>query len=159
MAYLEMRGITKRFPGVVANSNVDFQVEKGEIHALVGENGAGKSTLMKILYGMERADAGEILLEGQSVEIMNPHTAIRMGIGMVHQHFQLVPSLSVAENVTMGYEPRHGLFVDTKQMVTRVKSLSDDFGLRVDPLARVMDLSVGVQQRVEILKLLYREEI
>jgi simple sugar transport system ATP-binding protein len=157
MAYLEMRGITKRFPGIVANSNVDFHVEMGEIHALVGENGAGKSTLMKILYGMEKADAGEILLENQPVEISNPHTAIRMGIGMVHQHFQLVPSLSVAENVTMGYEPRRGLFVDNNQMVTRVKSLSDNFGLRVDPMVRVMDLSVGVQQRVEILKLLYRD--
>ncbi len=157
MTYLEMRGITKRFSSVLANSNVDFRVDMGEIHALVGENGAGKSTLMRILYGMDKADAGEILLEGRPVHITNPRIAIRMGIGMVHQHFQLVPSLTVAENVTLGYEPRHGMFVDKKKMVTSVKSLSESFGLRVDPMDRVMDLSVGAQQRVEILKLLYRD--
>ena len=110
MAYLEMHGITKQFPGVVANAGVNLQVEQGEIHALVGENGAGKSTLMKILYGMEQPDAGEINLEKRPVKISNPHTAIRLGIGMVYQHFQLVPSLTVAENVALGYEPRRGLF-------------------------------------------------
>jgi simple sugar transport system ATP-binding protein len=157
MSYLEMHGITKRFPGVVANSNVNFQVEQGEIHALVGENGAGKTTLMNILYGLYSPDAGEILLDGRPVKIPNPHTAIRLGIGMVHQHFQLVPSLTVAENVVLGYEPRRSLFVDDKQMLARVRNLSKSFGVRVDPQRRVADLSVGEQQRVEILKLLYRD--
>jgi simple sugar transport system ATP-binding protein len=157
MSYLEMHGITKRFPGVVANSNVNFQVEQGEIHALVGENGAGKTTLMNILYGLYSPDAGQILLDGWPVKISNPHTAIRLGIGMVHQHFQLVPSLTVAENVVLGYEPRRSLFVDDKQMLARVRNLSKSFGLRVDPQRRVADLSVGEQQRVEILKLLYRD--
>lgn len=157
MAYLRMAGITKYFPGVVANSNVDFEVEEGEIHALVGENGAGKSTLMKILYGMEKPDAGQIFLRGQPVTIPNPQAAIRLGIDMVHQHFELVPSLTVAENVTLGYEPRRGPFVDRQEMVARVRRLSEQFGLQVDPYARVSSLSVGVQQRVEILKLLYRD--
>lgn len=157
MAYLEMRGITRRFPGVLANDQVDLIVEQGEIHALVGENGAGKSTLMNVLYGMFPPDAGEILLDGELVQIPNPQAAIRLGIGMVHQHFQLVPSLTVAENVALGYEPRRGMFVDKRRMVDRVREISASFGLQVDPLARVADLSVGVQQRVEILKLLYRE--
>lgn len=157
MAYLEMRGITKEFPGVIANAEVDFQVEQGEIHALVGENGAGKSTLMNILYGIYTPDKGEIFLDGQPVKIPNPQAAIRRGIGMVHQHFQLVPSLTVAENVALGYEPRRKLFIDDKQMIDRVQTLSKNFGLRVDPLERVADLSVGEQQRVEILKLLYRD--
>jgi len=157
MAYLKMAGITKYFPGVVANSSVDFEVEEGEIHALVGENGAGKSTLMKILYGMEKPDAGEIFLHGQPVTIANPQAAIKLGIDMVHQHFELVPSLTVAENVTLGYEPRRGPFVDRQTMVERVRRLSVQFGLQVDPGARVSSLSVGAQQRVEILKLLYRD--
>ncbi len=157
MAYLKMAGITKYFPGVVANSSVDFEVEEGEIHALVGENGAGKSTLMKILYGMEKSDAGEIFLHGQPVTITNPQAAIKLGIDMVHQHFELVPSLTVAENVTLGYEPRRGPFVDRQTMVERVRRLSEQFGLQVDPGARVSSLSVGAQQRVEILKLLYRD--
>ncbi len=152
-----MSGITKYYPGVVANDDVDFAVERGEIHALVGENGAGKSTLMNVLYGMERPDAGEIFLEGQPVTIPNPQVAIRLGIDMVHQHFQLVPSLTVAENVALGYEPRRGPFVDRAAMRARVRELSEQFGLRVDPDATVRDLSVGVQQRVEILKLLYRD--
>ncbi len=156
MAYLQMHGITKYFPGVVANNAIDFEVVEGEIHALVGENGAGKSTLMKILYGMEKPDAGHILLRGQPVSIPNPQAAIRLGIDMVHQHFQLVPSLSVAENVTLGYEPRRGPFVNRRAMITRVRALSEQFGLKVNPTARVADLSVGIQQRVEILKLLYR---
>ncbi len=157
MAYLRMAGITKYFPGVVANSSIDFEVEEGEIHALVGENGAGKSTLMKILYGMEKPDAGEIFLHGQPVTIANPQAAIKLGIDMVHQHFELVPSLTVAENVTLGYEPRRGPFVDRQTMVERVRRLSVQFGLQVDPGARVSSLSVGAQQRVEILKLLYRD--
>ena len=157
MPYLDMRAITKRFLGVVANSNVDLTVEVGEIHALVGENGAGKTTLMKILYGMEKPDSGEIFLDDRLVNIVNPFTAIRMGIGMVHQHFQLVPSLTVAENVALGYEPKKGLFVERNELVKRVQALSEKFGLKVDPHAQVSNLSVGIQQRVEILKLLYRD--
>ena len=158
MSYLTMQAISKQFPGVIANDAVDLQVEQGEIHALVGENGAGKSTLMKILYGMENPDSGSIILEGQPVTIPNPQTAIHMGIGMVHQHFQLVPSLTVAENVALGYEPRQrGLFVDRSAMNRRIRELAEAFGLRVDPDKQVADLSVGVRQRVEILKLLYRD--
>ncbi len=157
MPYLRMVGITKYFPGVVANDNITFEVEEGEIHALVGENGAGKSTLMKILYGMEKPDAGQIFLNGQAVNIPNPQTAIRLGIDMVHQHFQLVPSLTVAENVTLGYEPHRGPFIDRATTARRVRALSERFGLRVEPNAVVADLSVGEQQRVEILKLLYRD--
>jgi simple sugar transport system ATP-binding protein len=156
MAYLRMAGITKVFPGVVANHQVNFEVEQGEVHALVGENGAGKSTLMKILYGLEKPDAGQIFLDEQPVTIPNPQAAIKMGIDMVHQHFQLVPSMTVAENVTLGYEPRRGPFVDRPAMNKRVQQLSEQYGLKVDPAVRVANLSVGVQQRVEILKLLYR---
>lgn len=156
MSYLRMVGITKIFPGVVANDQVDFEVQQGEIHALVGENGAGKSTLMNILYGMEKPDAGQIFLDDQPVTIPNPQAAIALGIDMVHQHFQLVPSMTVAENVALGYEPRRGLLVDHAAMNERVAELSRQYGLRVDPTSRVADLSVGVQQRVEILKLLYR---
>lgn len=156
MAYLRMVGITKAFPGVLANDRIDFEVEQGEVHALVGENGAGKSTLMKILYGLEKPDAGQIFLDDQPVSIPNPQAAIRLGIDMVHQHFQLVPSMTVAENVTLGYEPHRGPFVDRPAMNKRVQQLSEQYGLKVDPAARVADLSVGVQQRAEILKLLYR---
>jgi len=157
MAYLRMQGITKTFPGVVANRDVTLEVEQGEIHALVGENGAGKSTLMKILYGMEKPDAGQIYLNEQPVTINSPQAAIRLGVDMVHQHFQLVPSLTVAENVTLGYEPRRGPLVDRRAMHRRVGALSEQFGLAVDPAAVVRDLSVGEQQRGEILKLLYRD--
>ncbi len=157
MTYLRMVGITKQFPGVVANNNIDFSVEQGEIHALVGENGAGKSTLMNILYGMQQPDAGQIFLNDQLVSIPHPQAAIKLGIGMVHQHFQLVPSLTVAENVTLGYEPRRGPFIEQDKMIARVRDLSTRFGLQINPLARVGDLSVGEQQRVEILKLLHRD--
>jgi len=157
VSYLQMLGITKTFPGVVANDRVDLTVEQGEIHALVGENGAGKTTLMKILYGMEAPDAGQILLRGKAVSIPNPQTAINLGIGMVHQHFQLVPSLTVAQNIALGHEPKRGPFVDRTRMVEQVRALSDRFGLQVNPIATVADLSVGEQQRVEILKLLYRQ--
>jgi ABC-type uncharacterized transport system ATPase subunit len=152
-----MTGITKYFPGVVANDAVHFEIEKGEVHALVGENGAGKSTLMKILYGLEKPDAGQIFLDDKPVSIPNPQAAIRLGIDMVHQHFQLVPSLTVAENVTLGYEPHRGPLIDRATMIARVRELSERFGLKVEPTATVRDLSVGVQQRVEILKLLYRD--
>ncbi|MEZ4666332.1 MAG: ABC transporter ATP-binding protein [Anaerolineae bacterium] len=158
MAYLEMRSISKTYPsGVVASAGVNLSLEYGEIHALVGENGAGKSTLMKILYGIEQPDAGEIYLNSRIIRVPNPQAAIRMGIGMVHQHFQLIPSLTVAENVALGFEPRRGLFIDEKRMIDRVAQLSNIFGLAVDPKERVSNLSVGVQQRVEILKLLYRD--
>ncbi len=157
MPFLHMTGITKYYPGVVANDNIDFEVAEGEIHALVGENGAGKSTLMKILYGLERPDAGQIIFEDRPVTIPNPQAAIRLGIDMVHQHFELVPSMTVAENVTLGHELRNGFFIDRAATVARVGEISERFGLHVDPAATVADLSVGEQQRVEILKLLYRD--
>ena len=156
-AYLELKRISKSYPGVLANDAVDLSVETGEIHALVGENGAGKSTLMRILYGLEHADSGEILLEGQPVQIPNPHAAIAHGIGMVHQHFQLIPPLTVAENVALGLEPTNNGFIDRAALIERVGQISHQFGLEVDPTQRVQDLSVGIRQRVEILKLLYRE--
>jgi len=156
MPLLEMRGIVKRFPGVVANDHVDLLVEQGEIHALVGENGAGKTTLMRILYGMERADEGQILWKGQRVSIQNPRDAIRLGIGMVHQHFQLVPSATVAENVVLNEEPRRWLFFDRGRAEQEIADLSRRFGLDVDPAMPVRELSLGVRQRIEILKLLYR---
>ncbi|MDW8068845.1 MAG: ABC transporter ATP-binding protein [Anaerolineae bacterium] len=157
MAYLEMRGITKRFPGVVANDHVDFSVEEGEIHALVGENGAGKTTLMRILYGMESPDEGVISLGGRVVHIPTPQVAIRLGIGMVHQHFQLIPSLTALENIVLNREPRRGLLLDRRRARQDLEALIGRLGLRVELSARVADLSVGEQQRVEILKLLYRD--
>ena len=157
MPYLEVRAIRKTYPGgVLANDDIHFNVEAGEIHGLVGENGAGKSTLMKILYGMEQPDSGEIWLGGQRAHIAHPQAAIQLGIGMVHQHFQLVPTLTVAENIALGRETRRGLFADRGVMRERVRALSDQFGLHVNPDALVSDLSVGLQQRVEILKMLYR---
>ena len=156
MSYLEMRSITKEFSGVVANDAVDLIVEQGEIHALVGENGAGKSTLMNILYGMVQPDSGVIKLDGRTIEVPNPQRAIHLGIGMVHQHFQLIPSLTVMENVALGYETVNRGFLDKDTMLKKVKSLSKQFGLDVDPQSTVQDLPVGIQQRVEILKLLYR---
>ena len=157
MAYLEMKGITKRFPGVIANNKIDFSVEEGHIHALVGENGAGKSTLMRILYGLYKADSGEITYDDQAAVINSPHDAIQLGIGMVHQEFQLVPSLSVAENIVLGNEPRRNIWIDKEQARRQVKELSDQYGLVVDPDAVIREVPVGVQQRVEILKLLYRQ--
>ena len=152
-----MRAISKQFAGgVLANDAVNLTVEQGEIHALVGENGAGKSTLMNILYGMFKPDSGDILLRGERVTFSSPQAAIQRGIGMVHQHFQLVPSFTVAENVVLGAEPRRGAFVNEAASRQRVEALSAQFGLKVDPNAVVQDLSVGEQQRVEILKLLYR---
>jgi general nucleoside transport system ATP-binding protein len=156
MTFLELHRLRKAYPGVLANDDISLQVEAGEIHGLVGENGAGKSTLMKLLYGMEQPDAGEIRLNGKRVSIANPQDAIRLGIGMVHQHFQLVPSLTVAENIALGAEPRYGPFLNRSRLRRQVQALSEQFGLQVDPNALVSDLPVGLQQRVEILKMLYR---
>jgi simple sugar transport system ATP-binding protein len=154
---LEMRNITKIYAnGVRADDDVTFEVRKGEIHALVGENGAGKSTLMKILYGMERPTAGDIVLDGKPVLIPNPQEAIRLGVGMVHQNFMLVPSFTVAENIVLGAEPQQGGLVDKASAVRATRELSEKFGLTVDPNAIVDAIPVGTRQRVEILKALYR---
>lgn len=153
---LEMRDIVKRFPGVLANNHVSFEVRAGEIHALLGENGAGKSTLMKVLYGLYQPEAGEILINKQAVRITSPADAIARGIGMIHQHFMLVPSLTVAENVALGLPSSRGLLLDLDQVAGRIRDLSRTYGLRVDPERPVWQLSVGEQQRVEIIKALYR---
>jgi len=155
---LELRGITKRFPGVLANDHIDMTLEQGEIHALLGENGAGKTTLMNILYGLYKPDEGEVYVHGQKIEVNSPRDAIRAGVGMVHQHFMLVPVFTVTENVMLGDEEiRAGDFLDRKKAAQRIREISTQYHLEVDPDAYVRDLPVGVQQRVEIIKLLYRE--
>ena len=154
---VEMRGIVKRFPGVIANDGIDFALRRGEIHGLLGENGAGKTVLMSILYGLYRPDAGQILINGKPQSNYGPATAIRLGIGMVHQHFMLVPRLTVAESIMLGQEPiRSGLFIDRTAAIQRIEEFSNQYGLPVDPRARVEQLPVGEQQRVEIIKALYR---
>src|SRR5438094_5717651 len=154
---LELRGITKKFPGVVANDRVDFDLRRGEVHALLGENGAGKSTLMNVLYGLYHPDEGEILVKGDPIRLHSPKDAISHGIGMVHQHFMLIPVMTVAENIVLATEPTHaGVLLDSDEAVARVRRLSERFGLAVDPDARVANISVGQEQRVEILKALYR---
>src|SRR5215216_3442335 len=153
---LEMRRVSKRFPGVLANDHVDFDVKSGEVHALLGENGAGKSTLMKILYGMYRPEDGEIRLNGEPVTIASPTDAIDLGIGMIHQHFMLVPTLTVAENVALGLPSSRGLLTDLDRVSKRILELADIYSLKIDPDAYVWQLSVGQQQRVEIIKALYR---
>jgi general nucleoside transport system ATP-binding protein len=154
---LEMHGITKRFPGIVANDHVDLDVRKAEVHALLGENGAGKSTLMNILYGLYKPDEGEIRLAGEPVVFGSAKDAIRAGIGMVHQHFMLIPVMTVAENIVLGNEPtREAIVLDERGAEERVREISKQYGLAVDPTALVSDITVGQQQRVEILKALYR---
>jgi len=153
---LEMRGIRKEFPGTVANDDVSFDVRRGEVHALLGENGAGKSTLMNILYGLYRADAGEIRLNGRHATFDSARDAIQAGVGMVHQHFMLIPVMTVAENIVLGMEPRDRLLLDERSAERRVRELSEQFGLAVDPAALVSEITVGQEQRVEILKALYR---
>jgi simple sugar transport system ATP-binding protein len=158
MPYLEMKGITKLYPNHLrANDGIDFSLEKNEIHAIVGENGAGKTTLMKILYGLEQLDAGSIMLSGKNVTIHGPLDANRLGIGMVHQHFKLIPEFSVAENVVLGIEPRKNvLFMDRNAAVQRISEVIASHGFNIDPRARVLTLTVGQMQQVEIVKMLYR---
>ncbi|MFI3256923.1 MAG: ABC transporter ATP-binding protein [Spirochaetales bacterium] len=154
---LEAKNIFKVYPnGVVANQNVNFSVKQGEIHALAGENGAGKSTLMKILFGMEQPDRGELLYKGKPIILTDSQKAISMGLGMVHQHFMLVPSCTVTQNIILGIEPKKGLSIDYEQAVKKTQKISEQFNLYVDPLKKVEDLSVGMKQKVEILKALYR---
>ena len=154
---IEMLGITKDFPGIRANDNVTLQVEEGSIHALLGENGAGKSTLMSILFGLYRPDLGSIKVRGKDVKISDPNVANELGIGMVHQHFKLVHNFTVTENIILGLEPRKGLVIDRKAAARRVTEISKLYGLNVDPESKIEDISVGMQQRVEILKMLYRD--
>ena len=154
---LEMSHITKRFPGIVANDDVSLDLRKGEVHALLGENGAGKSTLMNILYGLYHPDEGEIKIGDKHVQLGSPSAAIDAGVGMVHQHFMLIPVMTVAENIVLGDEPRRAdIFLDIGEANERVREISDRFSLAVDPKAKIEDITVGQQQRVEILKALYR---
>ncbi|MDD3949440.1 MAG: ATP-binding cassette domain-containing protein [Anaerolineaceae bacterium] len=155
---LELKGITKRFPGVLANDHIDLSLNKGEILALLGENGAGKSTLMNILYGLYQPDEGEILVNGEKVTINSPTDAINQGIGMVHQHFMLIPVFTVTENVMLGNEAvKQAGLLDRKKAADRILEISNHYNLEVNPDDYSRDLPVGVQQRVEIIKLLYRE--
>ncbi|WP_226578917.1 ABC transporter ATP-binding protein [Halobacillus litoralis] len=153
---IEMLNIRKEFPGIVANDNITLQVEKGEIHALLGENGAGKSTLMNVLFGLYQPERGEIKVRGEKANITDPNIANSLGIGMVHQHFMLVDTFTVTENIVLGSEPKRGATVDIRQAEQEVAELSERYGLNVNPKAKIRDISVGMQQRVEILKTLYR---
>src|SRR5437764_3264011 len=153
---VRLEGITKRFPGVLANDDVNIEVRPAEVHAIVGENGAGKSTLMKILYGMQRPDEGTILMNGREVHFRSPKDAIATGIGMVHQHFMLADNLTVLENIVLGFEPARGAFLDFEQARAKIRELSKAYGMPLDPDLLVEDLSVGERQRVEIIKVLYR---
>ena len=156
-AIVEMKGIRKEFPGVIANDNVSLSVNAGEIHAILGENGAGKSTLMSILFGLYQAEQGEIWIKGQKVSITNPNDATRLGIGMVHQHFKLVHNFTVVENIVLGQEDQKNGLIHLDDARKRIVELSKQYGLRIDPDTLIQDISVGMQQRVEILKMLYRE--
>jgi general nucleoside transport system ATP-binding protein len=158
MSYVvEMLNIRKEFPGIVANDNITLTLKKGEIHALLGENGAGKSTLMGVLFGMYQPEKGVVKVNGKEVRITNPNVANRLGIGMVHQHFKLVENFTVTENIILGSEPLKGMVLDIDKAAKRIEELSKHYGLNVDPHAKIEDISVGMQQRVEILKMLYRE--
>ncbi|MEL7236885.1 MAG: ATP-binding cassette domain-containing protein, partial [Chloroflexota bacterium] len=157
-AVLEVRGLTKRFPGVLANDHINLTLNKGDVLGLLGENGAGKSTLMNMIYGLYEPDEGDILINGQKVDIRDANDAIRNGIGMVHQHFQLVPVLTVTENIMLGNESTYsGIFLNRRSARQRILKIAEQYGLSVDPDAVVQDLPVGVQQRVEIIKALYRQ--
>ncbi|RFU71346.1 ABC transporter ATP-binding protein [Peribacillus saganii] len=153
---IEMLNIRKEFPGIVANDNITLQLRKGEIHALLGENGAGKSTLMNVLFGLYQPEQGEIKVNGKAVQITNPNIANELGIGMVHQHFMLVDTFTVTENIILGKEPKQGGRIDIKRAEKVVREISERYGLSVDPQAKISEISVGMQQRVEILKTLYR---
>lgn len=153
---VELKQITKRFPGIVANDSISLTLRKGEIHALLGENGAGKSTLMNILFGLYQPDEGSIKVNGETVTIDNPNKAIKLGIGMVHQHFKLVQPFTVTENIILGMEPKKGINIDYKSASAQVAKLSEQYGLRVNPNSKIQDISVGMQQRVEIMKILFR---
>ena len=156
-AVLELVGITKQFPGVLANDHVDFELLQGEVHALLGENGAGKSTLMNILYGLYHPDSGDIVLRGKKTSFASAKDAIDAGIGMVHQHFMLIPVMTVAENIVLAEEPTYaGVMLDFREAKKKVRELSERFGLAVDPDSRIQDITAAQQQRVEILKALFR---
>ncbi len=155
---IEMRNITKRFPGIIANDKINLQLKKGEIHALLGENGAGKSTLMSVLFGLYQPDEGEIFINGEKVNITDPNAANDLGIGMVHQHFKLIDNFTVTENIILKEEPMKSFGrIDMDKAVEEVRAISKQYGLEVDPMAKIEDLPVGMQQRVEILKMLYRK--
>ena len=154
---IELRGIVKRFPGVIANNGINLKIHRGEIHCLLGENGAGKTTLMRILYGLYQPDGGEIILNGQSIKITSPRAAINHHIGMVHQHFRLVPTLSVEENIVLGLDEGTGPFMNFRKSREKISTIADKYGLPIDPQTKVWQLTVGQQQRVEIIKALYRE--
>mgnify|MGYP000094186608 CR=1 FL=1 len=156
MKALEVKNIVKQFPGVLANDKINLSVNKGEIFAIVGENGAGKSTLMKIIYGLYTPTSGEIYIFGKKVDIKNPHDAIRLKIGMVHQEFMLIPRFSVTQNIVLGDEPHKGIIFNYKKALKEVKDLSEKYGLKIDPGEKVANLPVGIQQKVEILKILRR---
>jgi len=153
---IEMLGIRKEFGNFVANNNITLQLKQGEIHALLGENGAGKSTLMNVLFGLYQPEGGEIRVRGKAVKITNPNIANDLGIGMVHQHFMLVENFTVTENIILGTEPTKMGIVNIKDAAKKVQALSEKYGLDVDPNAKIEDITVGMQQRVEILKTLYR---
>ena len=155
---VEMLHITKRFPGIIANDDITLQLKKGEIHALLGENGAGKSTLMSVLFGLYTPEEGEIRINGKNAKIKNPNDANDLGIGMVHQHFKLVECFTVLDNIIMGVEPVNRLtFLQKKQAREKIMEMSKKWGLHVNPDALISDITVGMQQRTEILKMLYRE--
>lgn len=154
---IEMLNIRKEFPGIVANDNITLQLKPQEIHALLGENGAGKSTLMSVLFGLYKPEKGIIKIRGQEVKVSNPNIATELGIGMVHQHFKLIDTFTVTENIILGMEETSGLSIDIKSAAKKIEALSKQYGLRVDPYAKIQDISVGMQQRVEILKMLYRD--